>query len=402
MKKILMTLASTMRTEVIWGVNSWCFAAVAIAFFAAGVALSHRVEPGVRVETVTLAGDTPALQFLPADPGPHPVALLAHGLTASKEQLFRFGEALAAAGFTCVSVDFPGHGASARRLSGAGNARTLEGVARALGSVDVFVGHSMGVYAGAEAVRDAGLSPRLFIAVGGLPDFGKHGPPLLLLAGRFDEGFPPALLKARRDARLVLSPWSHHALEPWDPRLVDAAVEAACAAVGKTPPTAPTCWRWRLAGLVLGMLGAFGLGKLALRLPDLAPRWAWMRGPLFPVIIIGAFALTTSTWAGAAPHLWRAHQQIAAVAISLLVVMGAGRLGIPRWSFLALAAAVWIGCLIGGANILAFSVSPFMGFLFVGTVLGGIAAHRGPRRDGDIAMAIVVGYAIGQFIPRIF
>jgi hypothetical protein len=82
--------------------------------------------------------------------------------------------------------------------------------------------------------------------------------------------------------------------------------------------------------------------------------------------------------------------------------MGAGRLGIPRWSFLALAAAVWIGCLIGGANILAFSVSPFMGFLFVGTVLGGIAAHRGPRRDGDIAMAIVVGYAIGQFIPRIF
>src|ERR1039458_910907 len=52
---------------------NWCIATVAIAFFVAGVVLSHRVEPGVHVKTVTLAGDTPALQFTPLGPGPHPV-----------------------------------------------------------------------------------------------------------------------------------------------------------------------------------------------------------------------------------------------------------------------------------------------------------------------------------------
>jgi len=55
----------------------WCVVVVGVSFFAAGVILSRRVEPGVGVEAVTLAGDTPALQFLPANPGPRPVALLA-------------------------------------------------------------------------------------------------------------------------------------------------------------------------------------------------------------------------------------------------------------------------------------------------------------------------------------
>src|SRR5690242_14443312 len=93
---------------------NWFIAAAALALIAVGVALSHRIEPGVRVEAVTLAGDTPALRFLPAGSGPRPVALLAHGVTASKETLFRFGEALAAAGFECIAVDLPGHGESPR------------------------------------------------------------------------------------------------------------------------------------------------------------------------------------------------------------------------------------------------------------------------------------------------
>jgi pimeloyl-ACP methyl ester carboxylesterase len=378
---------------------NWCIVAVALAFFASGAVLSRRVEPGVRVEAVTLAGDIPALQFLPADSGSRPIALLAHGFTASKESLFRFGEALAAAGFVCFAVDFPGHGESARSFSAAENGPTLERVARTLGSVDVFAGHSMGAYAGAEAVRNAGLSPRLFIAVGALPELGEHGPPLLLLAGQFDE----ALARARRgvlpsDARLVRFSWSDHALEPYDPRLVDAAVDAACAAVGKTRPPAPTCWRWRLTGVVLGMLGAL---TMAPRLPELSPRLAQVRGPLLSVIVIGALAVTTTTWFDAAPHLRRAALQIVAIAIALLVVMGAGRLRIPRWSFPALAAAVAIGCVIVGAYFLALIGSLFALVLFAATVLGWIAAHRGSRRDGDIAMAMLVGYAIGQWMPGI-
>ena len=385
---------------------NWCIVATAIAFFVAGVIFSHRVEPGVRVKTVTLAGDTPAFEFLPAGSGPHPIALLAHGYTSSKEWLFRYGEALAAAGFVCFSVDLPGHGASPRFFSSSGTAHMLEEVAQAVGPVDVFIGHSMGGSRGGGAVRDGGLRPKLFIAVGSTPHLGEHGPPLLLMAGRFDEFYPPAVLKARTDARVVLSPWSDHGLELYDPLLVNAAVEAACAAVGKTPPAAPTCWLWRLAGIVLGMLGAL---VLALCLPKLPPRWAWARGPLVAVIFILAFVLTTSRWLDVSPHLRHIPLQIAAIVIILLVLMGAGRLRIPRWSFLALAAVVGIGCLLAGANIPFLLFSHGLVFfmvvipaLFVGMVIGGVAAHRGSRCDGDLVMAIIVGCALFQWLqpPR--
>lgn len=379
-------------------VNRW-FAAAAFVCFAAGVALSHWVEPGVRVQAVTLAGDTPALQFIPADSGPHPVTLLAHGITASKETLFRFGEALAAAGFECFAVDLPGHGGSPRPFSFNENAPTLDRVVRSLGSVDVFLGHSMGAYAGAGSVGDGYLKPRLFIAIGASPDLGMHGPPLLLLAGRFDEAFPPSRLKARTDARLVVSPWCDHAFEPYDSYLVNPAVEAACAAVGKTPPAAPTCWHWRLVGMALGILGALGL---AISLPKLPPQWAWVRGLLVPVIYIVALVLTTGTWIGVEPLLRRIPWYIAMTVVGLFLVVIAGKLRIPRWSFLALTGALWFGCLIAGANIFAFFLSLFALILLVGTVLGAIAADRGSRRAGDIALAIFMGYAIGQWIPIMY
>ena len=378
---------------------NWCIAAAACACFAAGVALSHWVEPGVAVKVVTLAGDTPSLQFTPAGPGPHPVALLAHGITASKETLFRFGEALAAAGFECFAVDFPGHGESARPFSFNKTALTLDKIVRSLGSVDVFLGHSMGAYAGAGSVRDGYLSPQLFIAVGASPNLGEHGTPLLLLAGWFDEAFPPARLKARTDARLVISPWCDHAFEPYDSHLVNAAVESACAAVGKTSPAAPTCWHWRLAGMALGIIGALGL---AFSLPKFPPRWTWVRGLLVPAIYIVAITLISGTWLGVAPLLRRVPLYIAFAAIGLFIIIGAGKLRIPRWCFLVLTVMAWIGGLIAGANILAFFTSLFALILSVGTILGAMAAHRGSRRAGDIALAIFMGYALGQWIPMMY
>src|SRR6516162_9362371 len=134
--------------------RNWIIAGVAVICFVTGVALSHRIEPGVRVENVTLTQDTPALKFNPAGPGPHPVALVAHGYAASKETLFRYGEALAAAGFLCYSVDQPGHGASPRKFTFMEAAHTLEAVAREIGPVDVFAGSSMGGFTGGEAVRE--------------------------------------------------------------------------------------------------------------------------------------------------------------------------------------------------------------------------------------------------------
>ena len=50
-------------------------ATASIICFAVGLALSHRIEPGVRVQKVTLAEETPALKFIPAGAGPHPVGL---------------------------------------------------------------------------------------------------------------------------------------------------------------------------------------------------------------------------------------------------------------------------------------------------------------------------------------
>src|SRR5436190_10284993 len=96
--------------------NHWLVAA-AIAALILGAILSRVIEPGVRVEKVMLTTNTPALRLFPATPGPYPIALLAHGCTGSKEMLFRFGEALAAAGFDCYSVDQAGHGESPQSCS---------------------------------------------------------------------------------------------------------------------------------------------------------------------------------------------------------------------------------------------------------------------------------------------
>jgi Serine aminopeptidase, S33 len=373
--------------------RNWIIAGVAAVCLVAGIVLSDRIEPGVRVQKVTLAEQTPALEFLPAGPEPHPVALLAHGYAGSKETLFRYGEALAAAGFICYSVDQPGHGASPRTFTMMDTVHTLEAVAREVGPVDVFAGHSMGGYMGGEAVREEGMKPGLFIAIGSMPVLGGHAPPLLLLEGRFEEFLTPALLKTRTDARLVISPWSDHLLEAFDPVLVNAAVEAACAAVHRTPPAPPTAWRWRLIGAVLAMLAA---GKLATCLTDLFPQLARFRGLFVGVFIAVAFMLTfCCKWLDATPHL---RLQGVALPVSLLVAMIAGRLRIPRWSFAALGVLVmpitiwWFKVSLSWAALVCVACTVLLTpALIAGIFIGWVAARRGSRLQGDIAMAIIVG-----------
>jgi pimeloyl-ACP methyl ester carboxylesterase len=384
--------------------RNWIIAGVAAVCLVTGIALSHRIEPGVHVEKVTLAGDTPALKFIPTGAEPHPVALLAHGYAGSKETLFRYGEALAAAGFICYSVDQPGHGASPRTFTVMDTVHTLEAVAREVGQVDVFAGHSMGGFTGGEAVREGGMSPRLFIGIGSSPVLGDHAPPLLLLAGRFEEAISPALLKTRTDARLVISPWSDHLLEAFDPVLVNAAVEAACAGVHQTPPPPPTVWRWRLIGAVLAMLAA---GILAGCLTDLFPQLARFRGLFIGVFVAAAFMLTfCGRWIDATPHL---RLQIIAMPVTFLLAIIADRLRIPRWSFAALGVLVtamgicWFrasgsyAALIVMASALAATPA-----LIAGLAIGWVAARRGSRLQGNIAMAIFMGCAPFQCLqlPR--
>jgi len=188
---------------------------------------------------------------------------------------------------------------------------------------------------------------------------------------------------------------------------VNAAVKAACGAVHKTPPAPPTAWRWRLIGAVLAMLAA---GKLATCLTGLFPQLARFRGLFIGVFIAVAFMLTVGgRWLDATPHLRFLPKQGVAVAVILLLAMVAGRLRIPRWSFAAL------GVLVMVIAVCWVKVSPsWAAFVFVtcsliltppliaGIVIGWIAARRGSRLQGDIAMAIIVGCAAFQCLepPR--
>jgi hypothetical protein len=384
--------------------NRWVVAA-AIAALILGAILSRVIEPGVRVEKIMLTTNTPALRLFPATAGPHPIALLAHGNGASKEMLFRFGEGLAAAGFDCYSVDQAGYGESPLSCSRIDVRRFFVEAERALGQVDVFTGYSMGCGTGSWSVREAGFRPKLFIGVGNTATLGEHGPPALLLFGRFEEfGIP-----TQTNAQVVISPWSDHALEPFDPVLVNAAIKAACATVGKPVPTAPTAWRWRFAGLVLAIAGAL---VLMFRLPELHRSLTRTRGFIVPAILLIAIILTMGTWIGVTPQLRRIPQQLVLLVIIWLALAGLSRLWLPRWSL-----PLVTGILTVPSGLVLFGLPPayekaifisgaIMSILAMSTVLvlpsllvGRIAARGGSRRDGDIAMAIFGSYLIGQFMP---
>lgn len=370
-----------------------------------GAILSRVIEPGVLVEKRMLTTNTPALRVFPATAGPHPIALLAHGGGASKEMLFRLCEALAAAGFDCYSVDQAGYGESPQSCSVTNRRLNFLEAERALGEVDVFIGYSMGCGTGSWSVREAGFRPKLFIGVGNTATLGKDGPPALLLFGRFEEfGIP-----AQTNAQVVISPWSDHALEPFDPVLVSAAVQAACATTGKPVPAAPTAWQWRLAGLMLGMTGAL---VLIFRLPELHPGLARTRGLIVPATLIIAMILTTETWIDVAPQLRRIPQQLGLLVLIWLALAGFSRLRLPRWSLPVVTGIPAIACgLVLFSLPLAhekgiFLSGALMSIMVMTTVLllpsmlvGRIATRDGSRRDGDVATAIFASYCIGQFMP---
>jgi len=390
----------------------WIVAA-AIISLGAGAALSRVVEPGVRVEKIMLTTNTPALRLIPATPGRHPIVLLAHGNGGSKETLFRYGEALAAAGFDCYSVDQAGYGESSQSWNDRLN--FFQELERALGEVDVFIGHSMGAARGSWSVRKAGFRPKLFIGVGFPAKLGEHGPPLLLLAGLFEEFTfnRPARLQSITNAQVVISPWSEHILEAYDPVLVRAAVKAACAAVGKPVPAAPTAWRWRFAGLVLGIVGAL---VLMYRLPELHPRLARTRRYIVPAVLLIALGLTLGRWVGVTPQLRRIPQQLVLLPVIWLALAGLRRLRLPRWSLAVVTGILALGCMalvtwlpfpqfeksisLFGTHMCTLLISMLL--LLPSAVVGRIATRDGSRRHGDVAMAIFASVAIGQFMPLFY
>jgi protein-S-isoprenylcysteine O-methyltransferase Ste14 len=398
--------------EVSARTDRWIIAAAIVAVIL-GAILSRVIEAGVRVEKIMLTPNTPALRIFPRAPGPHPLALLAHGNGGSKEMLFRFGEALAVAGFDCYSVDQAGYGASPHSCSRPNVRLDFQEAERALGAVDVFVGHSMGCGTGSWGVREGGFRPKLFIGVGRPSELGEHGTPVLLLAGLFDEFFRPAELRAVKNAQVVISPWCEHILEVYDPVLVNAAVKAACDTVGKPVPAAGTAWLWRFSGVVVGIAGAL---VLMFRLPELHPGLARIRGYLGPAVLMIALGLTLGPWLGVTPQLRRIPWQFGLLPVILLALAGLGRLRLPRWSLAVVTGILALLCLAIARSLaytqtensffLAFTLFCALGLstllLLPSALVGRIAARGRARRDGDLTMAIFASYCIGQFMPLFY
>jgi hypothetical protein len=226
----------------------------------------------------------------------------------------------------------------------------------------------------------------------------------LLLVGRFDEFLKSEELKTRTDAQVIISPWSNHGLELFDPLLIHAAVNAACAAAGKAPPPAFTAWHWRIAGIALAVLGALGLVVV---LPEFPPRFEWARGILIAALAGSVWLLTLSTSVDLKLHPHNVLPQITATVIALLALIGASKWRVPRWIFAVLAIAIAIGGIIATeilAAHLTISVFRIVHFslvfalaLFAGTIIGMLARFRGSRRSGDVAMALIVGCGLFQF-----
>ena len=220
-------------------------------------------------------------------------------------------------------------------------------------------------------------------------------------------------LRAQTNAQVVISPWSDHILEPFDPVLVNAAVKAACATVGKPVPAAPTAWRWRFAGLVLAVAGA---SVLMFRLPELHPRLAQIRRFIVPCVLLIALGLTLGTWFGVTPQLRRIPQQLVLLPVIWLALAGLGRLRMPRWSLAVVTVILALACLplveylayrqfeksffIIFALMCALLISSLL--LLPSALVGRIASRGVSRRDGDVAMAIFASYCIGQFMPLFY
>jgi len=228
-----------------------------------------------------------------------------------------------------------------------------------------------------------------------------------------DRSRSTAWLRAQTNVQVVFSPWSDHILEPYDPGLVNAAVKAACAAVGKPVPAAPTAWRWRFAGLVLGIAGALGL---MFRLPELHPCLAHTRRYIVPAVLLIALSLTLGTWVGVTPQWRRLPQQIVLLPVIWLALAGLNRLRLPRWSLAVIAGILALGCMaflawlpfprfekalfLFGTHMCTLLISMLL--LLPSALVGRIATRGGSRRDGDVAMVIFASYVIGQFMPLFY
>ncbi|MCC6144054.1 MAG: alpha/beta fold hydrolase [Candidatus Hydrogenedentes bacterium] len=201
--------------------------------------------------------------WLPADT-PKAVMLIGHGVSTNQGVMATVAKAFAGQGYAAIAIDFFGHGRSRETFDWSANpAQVFAWCAWARESYPgvplAYLGHSMGGFAGAEAFSDSPVVDA-FVALGALPRrFPKV--PTLVAAGQFEELFTPdeARRQAEGRAEVLISPWSNHVMEAWDPVLIYGIVDWVSGKLGLPSSEGPPWARWGSGTLatLLGCIGAF-------------------------------------------------------------------------------------------------------------------------------------------------
>lgn len=393
--------------------------ATMVGLTAVGLAASHAFEEDMRIARTSLRGprgSIPALRFDPATGNVKGTALLLHGVTASKETLVVLGEALAMSGYVALAIDLPGHGASTEPMgSGAQMTEVISAAARALDPeariprLDLLLGHSMGAYQAARALRAHTVEADRFIALGARPDLDGYQGQVLLAAGAQEEALSVEALRRSSSSReaLVIAAACDHALEPWHPTIVAAVLEFT-----GSPDLARTRWLLRVVGPALTVLGGGLLVHRILRRLALArPGHPLLLGGIAGAAACALMASTMTGWVGVWPSCARIPLQLGFVALLggagflIAQVLGTGRARASRGGML-LALGFTVAALASGAV-----GQPFAGLglvllslvMLAGAGVARVVEHavQDPA-GGAVAFVITVGYVLGCWLPRTF
>ena len=249
----------TQRNAVLLGIS--------VLLYAAAILLMRSATPvGVRQEGLRLAGvgaPTSVGSLWRVDGSPKAVVIIGHGVSENQGTMASIAKAFAAQGYIAATFDFFGHGRSREGFDWQSNAEQVRAWcawARETypGLPLAYLGHSMGGFAGTEAFQ---VDPpvQAFVSLGAFP---RAFPPVktLIAAGQFEELFTPeeARRRAEGKAEVLISPWSNHALEPWDPVLIGGIVHWVDTALGVPAQVAYPWGAWArgMFATILGTVGA--------------------------------------------------------------------------------------------------------------------------------------------------
>lgn len=240
---------------------------VSVAAYAVALVMMHLSVPtGMRHVEVSfgLPGGLPVFGrvWTPAE-APKATVVLGHGVTENQGTMAALAKAFAAQGYAAVAIDFHGHGRSRAGFDWMSNPAQVTAWCAWLRTQYpalpmAYLGHSMGGFAGTEAFqRDPPV--QAFVSLGAMP---RAFPPVktLVAAGQFEELFTPdeAREKTAGKADLLISPWSNHALEPWDPMLALGIVQWVDSALG-VPAQGSYPWGSWILAITATVLGTASL-----------------------------------------------------------------------------------------------------------------------------------------------